>query len=83
MQLGLSDIFEYMSGEAAEATFALLVKSVAPGGRLAFWNLFIHRLPSKTLLEEGKVTHLKELSEQLHQVDRVFFYSEFHVVQVN
>ncbi len=72
-----------MSGEAAEAIFTLLAKSVAPGGRLAFWNLYIHRLPSKTLLEGGKVTHLKKLSEQLHQIDRAFFYSEFHVVQIN
>ena len=83
MQLGLSNIFEYMSVEAAEATFALLAKSMAPGGRLAFWNLFNHRLPSRELLERGKMTHLKELSEELHQIDRVFFYSAFHVVQIN
>lgn len=72
-----------MSEEAAEATFALLAKSVAPGGRLAFWNLYLHRLPSKTLTEGGKVTHLKELSEQLHQADRAFYYSEFNVLQIN
>lgn len=83
LQLGLSNIFEYMSVEAAEATFALLAKSVASGGRLAFWNLFNHRLPSKELLERGKMTHLKELSEKLHQIDRVFFYSAFHVLQIN
>jgi hypothetical protein len=72
-----------MSEEAAEAIFTLLAKSVAPGGRFAFWNLYIRRLPSKTLLEGGKVTHLKEMSEKLHQIDRAFFYSEFHVVQIN
>ena len=72
-----------MSKEAAEATLALLGKLVAPGGRLAFWDLFNHRLPSKELLERGKMTHLKELSEQLHQIDRVFYYSAFHVMQIN
>ena len=83
LQIGLSDVFEYMSEKASEATFALLATSAAPGCRVAFWSLFNHRLPSKSLLQSGKMTHLKALSEQLHQVDRVFFYSEFNVLQVN
>ena len=82
MQIALSDIFEYMHEEASEAIFTLLAKSVAPGGRVAFWNLFNYRMPSKSLLQ-GKMTYLEELSDQLHQVDRAFFYSAFRVLRVN
>ena len=72
-----------MSEEDAAATFELLAKSVASGGRVAFWNLFNRRAPSQVLLQGGKMTYLDELSKQLHHVDRLFFYSAFHVVGIN
>ena len=43
--------------------------------------LFIPRHPSPAL--QPKLTHLKQLSADLHKTDRVFYYSEFCVFQVN
>ena len=83
LQVGLSNVFEYMSEEDAEATFTLLANSISSGGRVAFWNLFNHRLPSQLLLRGGKMTYLEELSKQLHHMDRLFFYSAFRVVLIN
>ena len=80
-QANLSDLFEYMSSEASEAVFAALADKMAVGGRLAYWNLFTPRHPSPAL--QPKLTHLKQLSADLHKTDRVFYYSEFCVVQVN
>ena len=76
-------MFEYMSEEDADASFALLAKSVASGGRIAFWKLFNHRVPPQSLIQSGKITHLHELSKQLHHMDRLFFYSDFYVMHIN
>ncbi|MHB8054723.1 MAG: DUF3419 family protein [Candidatus Aminicenantales bacterium] len=42
-KFNLSNIFEYMSPEAYEAALAELLRVSKPGGRIAFWTLFVPR----------------------------------------
>jgi S-adenosylmethionine-diacylglycerol 3-amino-3-carboxypropyl transferase len=71
----LSDIFEYMSPEHAIQVFALILPRLKPGGRVAFWNLLVDR-------QAGAGFHrLGELSAGAERVDRLWFYSRFHVVE--
>ncbi|XP_062503128.1 uncharacterized protein LOC134180064 [Corticium candelabrum] len=77
----LSDIFEYMSEDHADAVFHLLVSKCRPGGRLAYWNLFTPRQAPDSLMK-GQLTSLSEIASRLHSEDRVYFYSSFHVEEV-
>lgn len=75
----LSDIFEYISEDATAALLRNLATSMRPGGRIAFWNLFVPRpVPSGV----GELRALREEAEQLHRDDRVFFYQAFHLAEV-
>lgn len=74
----LSNIFEYFSAKAAKVIFDLLGSSMASGSRIAYWELFTSRKPSP----DGKLHYLKDLSERLAQIDRVFWYDAFRVYEV-
>ncbi|XP_004346750.1 hypothetical protein CAOG_05065 [Capsaspora owczarzaki ATCC 30864] len=76
----LSDIFEYMSAEAADALFLAFANKFRVGGRLAFWNLFVPRCPSDSL--RTYFSAHTELAKQVHSHDRLFFYSQFHVEEI-
>lgn len=76
----LSDIFEYMSAEDAEAMFASLGRTMRPGGRIAYWNLLVPRAPQAQALEV--LTPQPGLSHRLHGQDRSWFYRAFHVDEV-
>jgi len=82
MQANLSDLFEYMSEEASDAVFTALADKMAAGGRIVYWNLFVSHYPPPALLQ-SKLTHLKQLSTELHKTDRVFYYADFFVLQAN
>ena len=69
-----------MSTEAADSLFQLLAKSMAPGDRIAYWELYIPRHPSQSLSDQ--LVYLKQLSEELTMEDRVFHYSAFKVLEV-
>lgn len=76
----LSDIFEYMSPQAAEQTFIKLAQSMRPAGRIAYWNLLVPRQPGEQALAHLKP--LSNLSQALHDQDRSWFYRAFFVDQV-
>jgi len=82
LQANLSDLFEYMSEEASDVVFTALADKMAAGGKIAYWNLFVGHYPLPALLQ-SKLTHLKQLSTELHKTDRVFYYIDFCVLQVN
>lgn len=63
-----------MSDEDSQKTFAQLSECIEIGGRVAYWNLFNTRCPP----DSCKLILQKE-AEELHKIDRVFFYSEFCV----
>lgn len=76
----LSDIFEYISGEATSSLYARLIEHAKPGARLAYWNMLVPRSRPEALA--GQVRPLLELSADLHARDKAFFYSRFHVDEV-
>ena len=77
---GLSDVFEYMSPEGAGGLFAALASALRPGGRIAYWNLFVPRESPITLRD--RIRPLPLLSRALSRRDRAWFYGAFHVEEV-
>jgi S-adenosylmethionine-diacylglycerol 3-amino-3-carboxypropyl transferase len=75
----LSDVFEYMSDEQAEQLFGRLGDALRPGGRIAFWNLFVPRCPAPG---QRWLQLLPALSHHLWRCDRSWFYRAFHVAEV-
>lgn len=80
LQAGLSDIFEYMSAEHAALQFEKLSSIIQPGGRIAYWCLYVPRAPPEHL--KNKMLYLDQLSKSLHEIDRVWFYMSFNVYQI-
>ena len=76
-KIALSDVFEYMSEEHADRVFALLGRAMRPGGRVAYWNLFVNR---QAKLNSG-LTELSELSTQLSAKDLLWLYQNFNVYE--
>lgn len=76
----LSDIFEYMSADAARTLFERLAATSRPGARFAYWNLLVPRRGAELL--PGRLRRLDELSDRLHREDRTWFYGAFHVDEV-
>jgi S-adenosylmethionine-diacylglycerol 3-amino-3-carboxypropyl transferase len=76
----LSDIFEYMSPQAFEATYAAIVAASNPGARLVYWNMMVPRsLPARLA---DRVVPRPDISEPLAAQDQAFFYSRFLVEEV-
>jgi S-adenosylmethionine-diacylglycerol 3-amino-3-carboxypropyl transferase len=71
----LSDVFEYLSPDATRALLASLATRLRPGGRIAYWNLFVDR---STSAEDG-FEPVSDLGEELFAGDRVPFYGAFRV----
>lgn len=76
----LSDVFEYMSEESMLASMKLLVTRTRSKGRIAYWNFACPRECPEALRD--KVQPLRELSERLYALDRVFFYTAFYIDEV-
>jgi len=76
----LSDIFEYLPDNAAEALYAQLIHTARPHARLAYWNLLVPRTCPPSLRD--RVRPLSDLAAKLHASDRTFFYSAFHIDEV-
>jgi S-adenosylmethionine-diacylglycerol 3-amino-3-carboxypropyl transferase len=75
--MNLSNIFEYMDQNLFRKTAAELLRATQPGGRIAYWNLMGPRLMSDYFKDE--LILKKELSAELSQRDKGFFYSNFIV----
>lgn len=69
----LSDVFEYVSQDATTELLALLASRLRRGGRIAHWNLLVPRSADRV----GDLS--SQLSRDLWQQDRVFFYQDFHL----
>ncbi len=76
----LSDIFEYMSEEAAAQVLARVVSVTRSGGRLAYWNMLVpRRCPAEW---SDRVRRREDLGERLLLEDKAFFYSAFIVEEI-
>ncbi|HEX4925526.1 MAG TPA: DUF3419 family protein [Bdellovibrionales bacterium] len=73
-KMNLSDVFEYMSNESAQRLFSAAAHKLEPGGRIAFWNLFVERAPE---IESLRVE--TALNDLLSSHERVCFYQSFKV----
>jgi S-adenosylmethionine-diacylglycerol 3-amino-3-carboxypropyl transferase len=73
----LSDVFEYMSADAAHHVFAALTDQLRSGGRIAYWNLLVERIPPASLRD--RLVSLTAEADDLWRQDRVFFYQSFHI----
>ena len=73
----LSDIFEYMSPDEYRRQLERLCRALAPGGRLAYWNMLAPRRRPEAMADQ--LRPLTELAARLHLEDKAFFYSAFVV----
>jgi S-adenosylmethionine-diacylglycerol 3-amino-3-carboxypropyl transferase len=71
----LSDVFEYLSPDAAHCLLDKVASRLQPGGRVAYWDLFLER-PSGG---PAGLEPLGELAAELFARDRVPFSGGFHV----
>ncbi|SNS90822.1 DUF3419 family protein [Tropicimonas sediminicola] len=76
----LSDIFEYMSPEAAEAAYRQVLDRGRPGSRMVYWNMMAPRRVPASLAE--RVTTLTVLEDRLKAQDKAFFYSDFVIEEI-
>lgn len=76
--LALSDVFEYLTWRDAGTLFGACARALRPGGRLAYWTLFVPRRRPRALA--GALRPLPRRSRRLAARDRAWFYGGFHVV---
>ena len=80
----LSDLFEYLSDDAADSLFEILGERLRGGGRLCFWNLLVPREVRRTEgTARARFRPLRDLASRLHARDRAWLYSAFHIEEVS
>jgi S-adenosylmethionine-diacylglycerol 3-amino-3-carboxypropyl transferase len=77
--MNLSNIFEYMNPSLFRETSEKLTGHLATDGKIAYWNLMVHRKTSD--INTNKMIFLKDISEYLKETDKGFFYNNFIVEQ--
>ncbi|MGV3632574.1 MAG: DUF3419 family protein [Bacteroidota bacterium] len=75
--MNLSNIFEYMPPELFRKTAEDLTSMLSPGGKMAYWNLMVHRRISEIL--PGQLHYEEQRSLTLSAKDKGFFYNKFIV----
>lgn len=76
----LSDIFEWMSDDLYEQMLLALVRTSAPGGRLAYWNNLVLRSRPRSL--ESVLEPDRELARAVHHDDLAFLYRDFRIERI-
>lgn len=76
----LSDIFEYMTPQTAEAVYASILDASRPGARLVYWNMMAPRRLAQAF--PGRVARLNGVEDVGKAMDKAFFYSDFVVEEV-
>ena len=76
-KVNCSDLFEYLDQGTTNALLGQLAGALAPGGRIAFWELYNDRSPVVPAL-----SLLPVLSDRLAASDRCFQYGAFRVLEV-
>lgn len=77
--MNLSNIFEYLDNETFSKVATDLINGSNPDAKLAYWNLMV---PRKISTINTKANYQKEVSQNLSQKDKGFFYSQFIVDQI-
>jgi len=76
----LSDIFEYMTPEEHETSYARVLAQARPGARLVYWNMLAPRARPARLAARARP--MEDLARSLHARDRAWFYQRLHVDEV-
>lgn len=79
--MNLSDVFEYVSEDNYKSIMKLIARACKPGTRVVYWNMMARRTSEHSKLQEFKP--MTELSEQLFEANKTFFYSKFVVEEVD
>jgi S-adenosylmethionine-diacylglycerol 3-amino-3-carboxypropyl transferase len=79
-RFNMSDIFEYVSGTAADRVFDDMARAGRSGGRIAYWNMLVARHRPERLAH--RLRPAPELSERLRQAAKTFFYSALVVEDI-
>lgn len=74
-KFNLSDVFEYLSDAAVEDALREVCRVAAPGGRLAFWTLFVPRTVPDSL--QGRLSPMAGIEAKWPVEARAFFYGSF------
>jgi S-adenosylmethionine-diacylglycerol 3-amino-3-carboxypropyl transferase len=74
-RFNLSDVFEYVPEQHYHRMLGQLARVGRPGGRLAYWNLFVPR--SRPDAMANQLVPRPERAEALYARDRAFFYGTF------
>ena len=71
-----------MSQESADNVFDMLAANMNSGGRIAYWELFNPRSPTRSSGQERcKLCEPESKSETLRRQDRTLWFS-FHVLEM-
>ena len=76
----LSDIFEYMADDLFAAISGEIIEFASKNAMIAYWNMLVTRQISKIFPE--KVYCLNDLSKELYDKDKAFFYKAFYIDEV-
>lgn len=74
-RFNLSDVFEYVPEQHYHRMLGQLARVGRPGGRLAYWNLFVPRSRPDAMAKQ--LVPRPERAEALYARDRAFFYGTF------
>lgn len=75
----LSDIFEYMSDEQMCGILEKMFTKSKTGSRIAYWNMLADKRASKYF---DNLEYKEELSKELLNKDKAFFYSKFIIEEI-
>src|SRR5574341_206780 len=79
-RFNLSDVFEYVSPQGYFRLLDRLVHAGGSGGRLAYWNMLVHRCRPPEMAD--RLRPLDALARKLHAEDKAFFYRAFVVEEI-
>ena len=79
-KFNMSDIFEYVSGAAADMVFDDMARAGRSGGRIAYWNMMVERHRPERLAH--RLRPVTAFSERLHRAAKAFFYSALVVEEI-
>lgn len=76
----LSDIFEALSSEENDKLWEEIIRTSKRGAKIAYWDNLTHKpIPARF---SSMVSAEKQLASELYTKDRVFFYSDFHILTI-
>lgn len=80
-RFNLSDVFEYVPKPRYHDVLDQLARVGRPGGRLAYWNLFVPRSRPPSMAD--RLVPRTDRANALYAQDRAFFYGDFVLEEIS